>query len=308
MKHSALIFFVILLLCNYSASGQDPQIPSVNLGFTNMQAGKSRPPGLYYIQYIQIYQARNRRDAYGRKIENAVLSSSITTLQQVAYISNSKFLNGNPGFTVLSVLTKTSPKNNSQSITVNPSPFGDVIAGPFVQWYDKHFLNMPLSHRFGINIGFPAGAYSQQYNINPSAHLFRIFPHYELTLTPVNEFSLSLKNNFYYFFNQIGTESKPGITYNLNYALEYHIYKRLTVELAGYYLTQFMQDSHSGDYGYYKRNFNMPTTKERLFSVGPGMGYTTKSGLSVEIKTMWEMKAKNRLEGVRSTFLLSYRL
>src|ERR1700754_1136257 len=235
-KNLSIFIVGVLLLSIQAVFAQDPQIPSVNLGFTNMQAGKSRPPGMYYIQYIQLYQANSRRDVSGATISGATLSSSIVTLQQFAFISHSSLLDGNPGFTIVSALVKIQPANNAQIVTVNPSPLGDLVAGPFVQWYDKHIFGIPFSHRVGINTGFPTGAYSKQYDVNPSVHLFRIFPHYEFTLTPAKSFSVSVKNNFYYFFNQIGTSSKPGIAYNMNYALEYTLCKKFVVELAGYYL------------------------------------------------------------------------
>lgn len=307
-KNLTIFFIVGFLLFSQATFAQDPQVPSVNLGFTNMQAGKSRPPGLYYIQYIQLYQANSRRDASGVKINGAGLSSSIVTLQQLAYISHSSVLDGNPGFTVVSAFAKIQPGNNTQNLTVNPNPVGDLVAGPFIQWYDKHIFGISLSHRFGINAGFPTGAYSRQYDVNPSAHLFRIFPHYEFTLTPVRHLSLSVKNNFYYFFNQIGTDARPGAAYNMNYAVEYALRKNLTVELAGYYLTQFDQDANHGDHNYYMRTFGLPTTKERVFSAGPGLGFSTGSGLFVEAKLMWETAVRNRTEGVRSTILLSYKL
>lgn len=307
-KNLSIFLAAVLLWCTQAVLAQDPQVPSVNLGFSNMQAGKSRPPGLYYIQYIQLYQADSRRDGAGSIINGAPLSSSIVTLQQIAFISHSTILDGNPGFTIVSALSKILPGVNAQNITVNPSPLGDLVAGPFVQWYDKHFFGVPLSHRAGINIGFPTGAYSNTYNINPSAHLFRFFPHYEFTLTPVKRFSISVKNNFYYFFNQIGTASKPGMAYNMNYAVEFAVCKNLAVEFAGYYLNQLQQDSYQGNYNYYQTNFNLPTTKERVFSAGPGIGFSTKSGLSVEAKIMWETAVRNRLEGTRSTLLFSYKL
>jgi hypothetical protein len=288
--------------------GQDPRLPSANLGFTNMQAGKSRPPGWYYIQYIQVYQPESVKGADGGLIADAALSSSIAGLQQLAFISNTKIWGGHIGGTVLVSLAKTSPDGKGKLPAVNPNPLGDLVAGPFIQWYDKHLFGMPLAHRLGINVALPTGGFQSQYDINPGAHRFRIFPHYEFTVNPLSKVALSIKNNLYYSFNEIGSPNRPAIAYNLNYALEFNVAPRLVLEAAGYYLTQLGQDSYKGDEHYYFDNYGITDTRERVFAAGPGLGYTTKTGLSLEAKCMWEMGAKNRQQGFRSTLVLSYRL
>jgi hypothetical protein len=304
----AIVMIIISLAVVSNSYAQDPRLPSVNLGYTNMQAGKSRPPGLYYIQYIQVFQPREFKAADGQKIENAPLNSSLVTLQQIAYISESKVLGGNIGFTVLFPLVKVTPDAKNVGVSSNPNPIGDVVAGSFIQWYNKEIFGLTLSHRFGVNFSLPTGSFDQQYTINTGSHRFRIFPHYEFTVNPVKNVAVSIKNNFYYNFKEIGSPNQPAIAYNLNYALEFTVAKRLVVEAAGYYLTQFNQDKYNGDDHFYYNTYGITDTRERVFGIGPGIGYTTPSGLSLELKNMWETAGRNRAEGSRTTLLLSYKL
>ena len=309
MKRKTLIFISACLFGVNSVFGQDPRLPSVNLGLTNMQAGNSRPPGWYYAQYVQVYQPGKVMNSAGNELQGAPLLSSLVTLQQVVYISNKKLASGNLVFTLLLPVSKTSVQNSGNSLpNINPNPFGDLVAGAFIQWYDKHFFGLPLAHRFGVNAGFPTGGYQSRYDVNPGAHRYRLIPNYQLTLTPVKQVALSIKNNFYYSFEEIGSANRLAIAYNLNYALEFPIADRLVLEAVGYYLTQLGQDSYNGDTKYYLDHYGISDTRERVFGYGPGIGYRAKGGMTLEIKGFWEEGAKNRPEGFRGSLVMSYRL
>jgi hypothetical protein len=296
----SLFLFAIL-----DVYAQDPVVSSANLGLTNLQAGRTRPPGWYYTQYLQTFNASTRKGQNGLPLPGLNRTGSITAVQQIAYISTKTIAGGHPGFTLLFAAVKTDP---GKTLTVNPNPLSDLVAGPFIQWYDKRVLGKPFSHRVGINITFPSGAFDPIYEVNPGGHRFRIFPHYEFTFTPLKRFALSMKNNFYFSFNELGKFNRPAVVYNMNYALELRISQQLVIEAAGYYLNQFGQDSYMGDRRYYNDVMGITDSRERVFAAGPGLGYSFKKGLSVELKAMWEAEAKNRAEGFRGTMVLSFPL
>jgi hypothetical protein len=106
----------------------------------------------------------------------------------------------------------------------------------------------------------------------------------------------------------MNTQVKPGMFYNFNYSLEFAFTKAFKAELAGYYLNQFAQDSKNNDYNYFRDYFNIKDTRERVFAIGPGMGFNTPSGLSIEFKNMWESNVRNRTQGIRTTLVLAYKL
>ncbi|MBT2560259.1 transporter [Pedobacter sp. ISL-68] len=309
---SSRIFILIPMLSVFiiwEIYAQDPAVSSANLGLTNMQAGRTRPPGWYYIQYLQTYNSNSRRDRSGRPIPGLSQTGSLAAIQQIAYISKKTIADGHLGFTVLFSAIKSDPGRGQEgTITVNPNPISDLVAGPFIQWYDKRLLGKPFSHRLGINIAFPTGAFDERFDVNPGGHRFRIFPHYEFTFTPLKIFAVSIKNNFYFSFNELGDYNRPAVVYNMNYAFEFKINRQLVVEAAGYYLNQFGQDKFKGDKHYYNDVLGISDTRERVFAAGPGMGYSFKKGLAVELKAMWEMVAKSRAQGFRGTMVLSYPL
>lgn len=303
------VILTLSLLITGEIYAQDPAVSSANLGLTNMQAGRTRPPGWYYIQYLQTYNSSSRRDRNSRPIMGLSQTSSMVAIQQIAYISKKTIADGHPGFTVLFAAIKVDPgSTQDRVIKVNPNPISDLVAGPFIQWYDKRLLGKPFSHRLGINITFPSGAFDEQFDVNPGGHRFRIFPHYEFTFTPMKIFAVSFKNNFYFSFNELGDYNRPAVVYNMNYAFEFKINPQLVIEAAGYYLNQFGQDKFKGDKRYYNDVLGIPDTRESVFATGPGVGYSFKKGLAMEIKAMWEMDAKSRAKGFRGTMVLSYPL
>jgi hypothetical protein len=231
------------------------------------------------------------------------------SLSQLIYISKTKVAGGNLGWTVLIPLVGITAYGPAKTpIAVNPNPMGDIITGPFIQWFNRKLAGMPLDHRFELDVVIPAGAWNSGYTINPSAHFYSINPHYTFTLSPAKRFSISSRQMLTYNFDEIGTNVKAGAFYNANYSLEYEVAPRFRAEIAGYYLKQFEQDSKGGNSNFYQDTFGLTDTRERVLAVGPGLGYVTPTGLFIEVKNMWETAAQNRMQGYRATLVLAYKL
>lgn len=288
--------------------GQAPQLPPTNLGLSNLQDGNPPGPGAYFQEFIQDYSPKSNRNASGNIIGGPRVSS-LLTLSQLIYITNIKVADGNFGYTVLVPVVKLSAYDPAgPALSVNPGVLGDLITGPFIQWSSKHLFTMKFDHRFELDIVAPIGSFSKGYAVNPGSHLYTLAPQYTFTLFPTDEFSISMRHYLNYNFDMIGTQVKPGMYYNFNYSLEYAVAPGLKVELAGYYLTQLNQDSNFGNDQYYQQTYHITYTREKVFAYGPGLGYVTPSGLSIEIKDMFESDARNRSQGNRATLVLTYKL
>ena len=306
IKVSYLI--VVSILLSLQAKAQDPKLPATNLGLSNLQDGVPPGTGWYFQQYIQNYQAITNHGPMGQD-NGGERISSLLSMSQLIFISKSKLIGGNPGFSLLVPVVRLSAEGTSLTpLSINPNPLGDIIAGPFIQWFNKRIFNMRFSHRLEIDLVSPVGAYQNSYTVNPGSHLFSITPHYTFTVFPAERLSLSMRHYFNYYLNEIGTDIKPGISYNFNYSFEYRIISSLRVEIAGYYLKQLQQDSKSGNTHYFQNEFGISDTREQVFAYGPGLGYVTPSGLFIELKGMKETAAVNRSQGFRTTIALSYKL
>ena len=216
MKRITIGLISAVFLC-LRAQAQDPKLPATNLGLSNMQDGRPPGTGLYFQQYIQLYSASQTYDDKGNKLAAGGTSSSMLSLSQLIYISKVKVAGGNLGWTVLVPLVKITAYDPANTpIAVNPNPMGDIITGPFIQWFNRKVAGMPLDHRFEMDVVVPAGAWQSNYDINPSAHFYSITPHYTFTLSPAKRFSISSRQMLTYNFNEIGTDVKAGAFYNAN--------------------------------------------------------------------------------------------
>jgi hypothetical protein len=297
------------LLAPFLSWAQDPILPPTNLGITNLQDGNVPATGWYYMQYIQVYQTNTSKNALGRTITGAPKVNSILAMQQLVNISKIDFLSGKLGFTIIMPVVSLNVTNNQQAgLLTNPNPIGDLVVGPLVQWFNKKLFTMDINHRFEIDLGLPTGAMSSNYDINPGSNMYRLSAHHTLTVSPTQNLSFSMRNHINYFFEYRNSPVRSGISYNFNYSGEYKIMKNLYGEVAGYYLRQFEKDSFNGDHNYYRENFGISDTREKVFAIGPGVGYITPSGLFLEAKVLKEYGARNRAEGYRATLVLTYKL
>jgi hypothetical protein len=297
-------------LAAMQAFGQDPAQPAVNLGLTNVLDGAPPAPGTYWLQYVQYYHANRIAGQAGHRIGNANLKTTLY-LQQLVHTSRKKLLGGNVGFTVLLPLVNINTAGDvvpgTVPLTGNSSPFGDLVAGLNLQWFDGKLLGKPFRSRLELAAVLPTGAYDPDYAINTGANFFTVEPHYTFTYFITPRLSTSQRHHYTYNFENPHNRYRTGQMYHLNYSLEYAVFKTFRVGVIGYYLKQFTDDLHRGSGAYFQETFNLSNTRERVFAIGPSLSVVSAKGIFFEMKTAFESAAINRPEGVRTTFRLIYR-
>lgn len=308
IKHSIspllrrLPILALLAVSTGKTWAQDPVLPPTNLGLANVFDGIAGKPGFLYQGYAQLFQTSGIYNAQGHKMATDVKINSLATLHQFIYLSDIKVLSGNLGFTAIVPIAQISASGGgSNTPAANPKAWGDVITGTAVQWSDRKLLGKPFSHRTELDISWPVGAYSSQYAINPSAHLYSVGMYHAFTLMLNKQFSLSARNQFNYNTSVIGTKAKPGSFYNGNYSIDYSLLPALKIEAVAYFLGQLNQDRYDGRSNYYATQYGITNTRERVLGYGPGLAYFFPGGGLMEVKGFFETAAKNRPAGFRST-------
>ncbi len=196
-KKGLLLLSACLFYCLY-VQAQDPSLPSVNFGLTNLEAGKTRPPGLYYLQHLQMYQAQTVLDVNGNVMADAPRSNYTISLHQILFVSHTRLLKGYVGGNALLPFARFTPVSK-EGQRINPDPIGDAAIGVFVQWYDRKLWGLDLSFQAGQNLVFPSGSFHERYDVNPGTHRYRYLSHFEFTLVPFKRFAVSAKNNLYFY-------------------------------------------------------------------------------------------------------------
>ena len=237
-------------------------------------------------------------------------------MNQFVHVYKHKILGGHLGADVLlpvvaisgsgSVGPPSGPANRSAPVSTNPAVLGDLVVGPFLQWFDTKLLGRPFFQRLELDFILPTGQYDKKYLINPGSNLWTIEPYYAFTWFLTPEFSTSWRIHYTYntknddpFAPPGVTSVKPGQAIHFNYSFEYEFFKNFRGAVAGYYLKQLSDDEVNGN--------SQADSKEQVFAVGPAISWAASPNFFLGLKTQWESSAENRPEGNRTTFRMTYK-
>jgi anthranilate 1,2-dioxygenase (deaminating, decarboxylating) large subunit len=287
--------------------------PPLNLGLTDILDGALPGPGTYFTEYIQAYQSDGFKDHDGNTIPGDPQVATVLSMNQFVHVYKHKFLGGHLGADVLLPVVAISgsgsvgpPGPTSPPVSTNPAVLGDLVVGPFLQWFDTKLLGRPFFQRLELDFILPTGQYDRKYLINPGSNLWSIEPYYAFTWFLTPELSTSWRIHYTYntknddpFAPPGVTSVKPGQAFHFNYSFEYEFFKNFRGAVAGYYLKQITEDETNGVKG--------NGTKEQVFAVGPAVSWAASPNFFLGLKTQWESSAENRPEGNRTTFRMTYK-
>ena len=296
--------------------------PPLNLGLTDILDGGPPGPGTYFTEYIQAYGSNHFKDSNGNDIPGSPEIANVLSMNQVVQVYKHKTLGGHIGVTALlpvvaisgsgtfgPPIAGTPPDGPINAITANPGVWGDLIVGPFLQWFDTKLLDRPFIHRLELDIVMPTGQYDKKYIANPGSNIWTFEPFYAFTWFLTDMFSTSWRIMYDFHtenddaapgpLNNFSTSVTPGQVFHFNYSFEYQCFKNFWASAAGYYLVQTTDDD-SG-------NGKVANSKEQVFAVGPALFWVVSPNFSMGLKTAWEMATENRPEGNRTTFRLTYK-
>jgi anthranilate 1,2-dioxygenase (deaminating, decarboxylating) large subunit len=281
--------------------------PPLNLGLTDILDGGPPGPGTYFTEYIQAYGSNHFKDSSGNDIPGNPEVANVLSMNQVVQVYKHKTLGGHIGVTALLPVVAISGSGSAGSpgppVSTNPGVWGDLIVGPFLQWFDTKLLGRPFIHRLELDIVMPTGQYDNKYLINPGSNIWTFEPYYAFTWFLTDKFSTSWRLMYDFHTENSdafgGRDVTPGQAFHFNYSFEYQFFKNFWGSAAGYYLVQTTDDEINGQ--------KESDSKEQVFAVGPAVFWAVSPNFSMGLKTAWEMSAENRPEGNRTTFRMTYK-
>ena len=322
---AAVVMGAVLGLCPPQAAAFNQ--PVYNLGLTNALDGAIPGPGIYGMFYGQFY--------FGNKIEvnddvlpdiKTVLEdtkiTSMAAVWQIAYISELEVLGGFFGWNIVIPVVVINSKGDinglvSKGQIENTGSIGDIITGPVLQWSGKSLFGKPYFHRVELDVIIPTGKYSEDYLINPGSNIVTFNPYYAFTIfpTPKTDFSMrihyawnSTNNSPYRTLYGDNASLQPGSSIHFNYTLANNFYKTLWGGIAGYCMWQLNDDDleNNGGLSALPGMADALVQKEAVYSIGPILSMTPLKNLLISWASAWEMGAKNRPEGFKTTFKVLY--
>lgn len=284
--------------------------PPLNLGLTDILDGALPGPGTYFTEYVQAYQAGAFKDKDGNDIGGDPEAANVLAMNQFVHVYKHQVLGGHIGADVLLPIVAISGSGTVGSpgpdVSTNPAVFGDLIVGPFLQWFDTKLLGRPFLQRLELNLTLPTGQYDRKYLINPGSNLWTIEPYYAFTWFLTPKFSTSWRIHYTYNtkntdpFAALGANDvQPGQAFHFNYSFEYELFKNFRGAVAGYYLKQLTDDKVNGN--------SAAGSKEQVFAVGPAVHWIFSPNFSMGLKTAFETSVENRPKGNRTTLRMTYK-
>jgi hypothetical protein len=281
--------------------------PPLNLGLTDILDGGPPGPGTYFTEYIQAYGSNHFKDSSGNDIPGSPEIANVLAMSQVVQVYKHKTLGGHIGVTALLPVVAISGSGDvgapGPPVSSNPAVLGDLIVGPFLQWFDTKLLGRPFIHRLELDIVMPTGQYDSKYLINPGSNIWTFEPFYAFTWFLTDKFSTSWRIMYDFHTENSdafgGRDVAPGQVFHFNYSFEYAFLKNFWGSVAGYYLVQTTDDEINGQ--------SASNSKEQVFAVGPAFFWAVSPNFSMGLKTAWEMATENRPEGNRTTFRMTYK-
>ncbi len=311
MRKTAARILLTLLLAGFAGT---PALafnqPPLNLGLTDILDGALPGPGTYFTEYIQAYQGRDFKNGNGDSIAGDPRVATVLSMNQFVHVYKHRILGGHLGADVLLPVVSIGASGTLGSpgpdVSANPAVFGDLVVGPFLQWFDTKLLGRPFLQRIELDFILPTGQYDSEYVLNPGSNLWTIEPYYAFTWFLTPKFSTSWRIHYAYStkndnpFHLLGVdEVQPGQAFHFNYSFEYEIVKDFRGAVAGYYLKQVTDDKVNGA--------SAADSKEQVFGIGPAVHWIFSPNFSMGLKTQFETSVENRPKGNRTTLRMTYK-
>lgn len=310
---------------------------SPGIGGSDMTAPLT--PGWYVQVPLVHYHARKLRGGDQDQATGAIPGSSVRSLNGVTadnyaalprltYLSTTRFLGANLGFTVMLPLVKRQAQFSATAITSSPavaaflnpqlkaradaqsgkeSGLGDLELSPILHWEigDNQALN------FAPTLVLPTGDYDVKRRLNPGYGNFYTFrpsvqysyigDGWDFGARTVLSFNTRNKDNGYY----------SGNMFNVDWQLMRFVSDDVRVGVQGYFVRQLGRDTQDlskfsaqeiQDKGLAKEIIS--GNRSSVTALGPAVGWVVNGGEAlVEGKFLQEFGARNRTEG--SAFWLS---
>ncbi len=310
---------------------------SPGIGGSDMTAPLT--PGMYVQVPLVHYHARKLRggdhdtatSAIPGRTEralNGINADTYAALPRFTYLSTTRFLGANLGFTVMLPLVKRDGQFSATVITSNPlvagalnpvlkaradaqsgseSGLGDLELSPVLHWEigDNQALN------FAPTIVLPTGDYDVKRRLNPGYGKFYTFrpsvqysyigDGWDFGARTVLSFNTRNKDNGYY----------SGNMFNVDWQLMRFVSDDVRVGIQGYFVRQLSKDTQDlskfSTQEIQEKNLQKEIingNRSSVTALGPAVGWVVNGGEAlVEGKFLQEFGARNRTEG--SAFWLS---
>lgn len=287
MKKTQLLIGAAALLTAASASfateGGGSTYP---IGAENHLAGAAPPPGVYVLEYVNVYSADRLNDAQGNAIPVPGFKvNAVAAATRIAWVTDKPALGGQlVAHTILPLVNvKVSAAGQSSSRT----GLGDVTVGTGVAWHHSPQLHSVAA----LDLVLPVGSYDAARSVNIGRNYASLQPLYLVSWIDPNGLNADAKIGLSLNRTNKDTGYRSGNELNIDYALGWGLGNGWVVGVGGNVYQQLSDDKLNGQ--------SLPGSKGRAYSIGPNLKYDGGKGWFITAKLAREFDVRARTEGTQ---------
>mgnify|MGYP003615255204 FL=1 len=286
MKHTPLCLGAALLTAASASFATEGGGSTYPVGAENHLAGAAPPPGVYVLEYVNVYSADRVNDGQGQAVPIPGFKvNAVAAATRIAWVTNTPVMGGQ--LVAHAILPLVKVKVSAAGRSSSSSGLGDVSLGAGVAWHHSPQLHSVAA----LDIVLPVGRYDAARPVNVGRNYASIQPAYLVSWIDPNGLNADAKIGLNLNRTNNDTGYRSGNELNIDYALGWGLGNGWVLGVGGNIYQQLSDDKRLGQ--------SVPGAKGRAYSAGPNLKYDSGKGWFITAKLAREFSVRSRSEGTQ---------
>lgn len=286
MKHTQLCLGAALLTAASASFATEGGGSTYPVGAENHLAGAAPPPGVYVLEYVNVYSADRVNDGQGQAVPIPGFKvNAVAAATRIAWVTNTPVMGGQ--LVAHAILPLVKVKVSAAGQSSSSSGLGDVSLGAGVAWHHSPQLHSVAA----LDIVLPVGKYDASRPVNVGRNYASVQPAYLVSWIDPNGLNADAKIGLNLNRTNKDTAYRSGTELNIDYALGWGLGNGWVLGVGGNIYQQLSEDKSHGQ--------SVPGSKGRAYSAGPNLKYDSGKGWFITAKLAREFSVRSRSEGTQ---------
>lgn len=286
MKHTKLYLGAALLTAASASFATEGGGSTYPIGAENHLAGAAPPPGVYVLEYVNVYSADRVNDGQGQAVPIPGFKvNAVAAATRIAWVTNTPVMGGQ--LVAHAILPLVKVKVSAAGQSSSSSGLGDVSLGAGVAWHHSPQLHSVAA----LDIVLPVGRYDATRPVNVGRNYASIQPAYLVSWIDPNGLNADAKIGLSLNRTNNDTGYRSGNELNIDYALGWGLGNGWVLGVGGNIYQQLSEDKSHGQ--------SVRDSKGRAYSAGPNLKYDSGKGWFITAKLAREFSVRSRSEGTQ---------
>lgn len=285
MNHKTLSLAALALLTATSASfATEGGGSSYPIGAENHLAGAAPPPGVYVLEYVNIYNADRLNNASGQAVPVPGFKvNAVAAATRIAWVTDKPLLGGQ--LVAHAILPLVNVKVSVAGQSASRSGLGDISLGAGVAWHHSPQLHSVAA----VDVVLPVGSYDKSRPVNIGRNYLAVQPAYLVSWIDPTGWNADAKMGL--SLNRVNSDThyRSGTEFNIDYSVGHAVGQGWVLGVGGHVYQQLSADRAQGA--------TVPGSKGRALAIGPNLKYDNGKGWFITAKLTKETSVRSRTQG-----------